>query len=289
MRNFEFLQPRDLDEALGALEEHAGEAKLMAGGQTLVLLMREGLVQPGVVISLTHVPNLDFIRLDQEHSRVEIGSLATHRQVEQSPHIQQQFPFIREAYQTLGSVPVRNLATLGGNLCHNAPGSDPPPLLIALGARVKLRGPGGERKLPLEEFGAGYFETALEEAEMMLSVEVPLLPPRSGVGYKKYAIRPMDMAIVGVAAFITLQGERCQQARIALSGVGPTTLRAREAETSLHGQTLTEAAVNDAAELALAAIDPISDVHATEKYRRRLTPAAVRRTVRAAWQNALAA
>jgi carbon-monoxide dehydrogenase medium subunit len=289
MRNFEYLQPNDLDEAIGALQEHAGEAKLMAGGQSLVLLLREGLVQPEVVISLMRVPDLDFIRLDQAQGMVEIGALATHRQVEQSPLIQQQFPFVREAYQTLGSVSVRNLATLGGNLCHNAPGSDPPPLLIALGAQVRLRGPTGERKLPLEEFGTGYFETALGEAELLHSVEVPVLPLRSGVDYKKYAVRPMDMAIVGVAARITVDGDTCQQARIALGGVGPTTLRAHQAESALRGQTLSEAVLDEAAELALAATDPISDVHASESYRRRLTPAAVRRSVRAAWQQALAA
>ena len=260
----------------------------MAGGQSLVLLMREGLVQPEVVVNLERITGLNDIRLDATNSVVEVGALATHRQIEKSTLIQEHFPFIYEAYQTLASVPVRNVATLGGNLCHNAPGSDPPPLLIALDGTVRLRGPAGERSLSVEEFGTDFYESALDEAEILTSVTVPLLPPRSGAAYHKYAIRPMDMAIVSVAVRITLDTEenRCQDVRVALSGVAPTTIRSRQAEEALRGQELNEQVIAQAADLAAREIEPISDVHASADYRRRLTPPAVRRMATLAWQRA---
>jgi carbon-monoxide dehydrogenase medium subunit len=289
VRAFHYLQPASLEETVSLLNEHGEAAKLMAGGQSLLLLMREGLVQPEVVIDLARVTGLNEIGPSADQVAIEIGALVTHRQVEQSPLIQTEFPPLAEAYQVLASVPVRNFATTGGNLAHNAPGSDPPPMLVALGAEVALHSRRGRRALDVESFGTGYYETALAGDEVLTGVMVPRLPPGSGFAYRKYAVRPMDMAIVGVAALVTLEAGQCRQCRIALTGVAPTTIRARRAEAAVLGQTLSEQTMAGAAEIALGEIDPISDVHASADYRRMLTAPAVRRVVSQAWQRALAA
>lgn len=291
LRNFDYLQPTTVEEAIGLLGEYGDEAKAMAGGQSLVLLMREGLVQPGIVIDLMGIPGLSDIHRAGTNGHVEIGALTTHRQIELSGLIQEKFPLLYEAYRNLASIQVRNLATLGGNLCHNAPGSDPPAPLIALDATVTLRGPAGERSLSVEEFGTGFYETALRGGEILTRIKVPMLPPCSGTAYHKYAVRPTDMAIVGAAVRVTLDagGERCQDVRIALSGVAPTTIRARRAEVVLRGQPLGEQAIAEAAQAAAGEVDPISDGHASADYRRRVTPVAVQRMITVAWQRANAA
>jgi len=286
VRDFRYLQPTTLQEAIELLQQYGDDAKAMAGGQSLVLLMREGLVQSDVVVSLLKIPGLDGIV--EADGAVNIGGLATHRQVEASPVVREHFPFIYHAYQALASVPVRNLATLGGNLCHNAPGSDPPPLLIALDATVTLRGPDGERTLTVEEFGTNYYETALRPAEILRSVTAPMLPPHTAMAYYKYAIRPMDMALVAVAVRVTLEpgSDRCRDVRVALSGVAPSTIRARQVEDALRGRDLSEPVIAGAAALAAVEVDPISDIHGSADYRRRLAIPAARRMVQQAWQSA---
>lgn len=288
MHNFKYLKPESLTEALEALSEHGWDAKVMAGGQSLILLMREGLIQPEVVISLQKLSDLVGISVDEDAGVVHIGGLTTHRQVELSADIKERFPLLTAAYRNLGNIQVRNFGTLGGNLCHNAPGSDPPPPLITLDAKVQLTGLEGKRELSVEDFGTDYYETALAEDELLTGVTVPVVPPQTGTAYKKYAIRPMDMAIVGASACVTLDGggQTCEEVRIALGGVAPTTIRAKSAESIMRGQTLSDELIADAAEAANDDIDPLSDVHASEAYRRQLTPVAIRRVVTEAWQNA---
>ena len=288
MRNFEFLRPTSLDEAIFLLQRHGDDAKAMAGGQSVVLLLREGLIVAEVIVSLAKIPGLDDIEAAAD--ALTLGGLTTHRQVENSPAIREHFPFICEAYPMVATVPVRNIATIGGNLCHNAPGSDPPAWFIALDATVTLRGPEGERTLTVEEFGTSYYETALKPAEILTSIRLPLMSANTGIAYHKYATRPMDMAFVGVAARVTLEPESDQGAevRVALSGVAPTTIRARNVEAALRGQRLTEAVIAEAAALAAAEIEPMSDGHASAEYRRKLTVPAARRMLTEAWRRAQA-
>jgi carbon-monoxide dehydrogenase medium subunit len=294
MKNFVYLEPRSVEEASELLKKHGWEAKAMAGGQSLILLLREGLIQPGVVVSLLEIPGLNQIQMDRSGRTVEIGALATHRQMELSPVIRQNLSFVTKAYQTLGSVQVRNLGTLGGNLCHNAPGSDPPPLLMVLDATLSLTGPstmkgaGKKRTLTVEEFGTGFYETALQEGEILTSVQIPLPPPRSGCAYQKYSLRPTDVPFAGVAVRITLakDGNKCDDVRIALTGVAPTTIRARRAEAVLRGREIGERLMAEAGQVAGGEIDPISDAYASAEYRRQIVPVAVRRVAAEAWQRA---
>lgn len=290
MRNFTYLRPDTIEEALQLLDEHTDDAKILAGGQSLVLLLREGLLQPEVLIDISGVPGLDRISLGEDGRALSIGALATHRSLELSPIVAEHFPVFQEAYATLASPPVRNLATLGGNLTHNAPGSDPPPLLVTYEAVVTLKSSQGERQLSVLDFGTDYYETDLGEDEILTEISVPLASERSAVAYQKFAIRPMDMAIVGVAARIDLAEDRqtCRRALVALSGVAQTTIRSRPAEAGLAGERYHPDLVAAVAQATLQDIDPTSDIHASSEYRRNLTPIAVQRVITKAWQQVLA-
>jgi aerobic carbon-monoxide dehydrogenase medium subunit len=272
------------------MEEYGDDGKVMAGGQSLILLMREGLVKPGAIINLMDIPGLDKISKASSNGHIKIGALATHRQMETSALIQKEIPLITATYQRLGNVQIRNMGTLGGNLCHNAPGSDPPPLLIALDATLELTGANGVRSIGVEEFGTDFYETALKANEILTKVHIPLLPARCGFAYYKYAARPMDMTVVGVAVKVVLAEdlETIQDIRIALGGVAPTTIRARQAEAILRGQAYNEKITAQSAEAAVGEIDPLSDIHGSADYRRQLTPVGIRRMVALAFQQAQA-
>ncbi len=286
MKNFRYLEPESVSEATRLLQEHGWQAKAMAGGQSLILLLREGLIRPDIVVSLLKVPEMGGIQ--QRRSRVEIGTLTTHRQIELSPLIKQQFPFVVDAYRALGSVQVRNLGTLGGNLCHNAPGSDPPALLMVLDATLDIAGPRKKRTMGVEELGTGFYENSLAEGELLTTINVPTIPSRTGCAYEKYAHRPTDIPFVGVAARVTLTRNRktCKEVRLALTGVASTTIRAHSAESVLQGAELGAGAIAEAAQVAASETDPLSDAHAAAEYRRKLVPIAVRRVVNLAWERA---
>ena len=286
MKNFRYLEPTSVSEATQLLQEHGWQAKAMAGGQSLILLLREGLIRPDIVVSLLKVPEMGGIQ--QRRSRVEIGALTTHRQIELSPLIKQQFLFVADAYRALGSVQVRNLGTLGGNLCHNAPGSDPPALLMVLDATLDIAGPRKKRTMGIEELGTGFYENSLAEGELLTTINLPAIPSRTGCAYEKHAHRPTDIPFVGVAARVTLTRNRktCKEARLALTGVASTTMRAHSAESVLKGQDLNERAIAEAAQVAAGETDPLSDAHASAEYRRKLVPIAVRRVVNLALERA---
>jgi aerobic carbon-monoxide dehydrogenase medium subunit len=288
MHNFKYYHPRTVEEALALLAEYGEDVKLIAGGQSLLLLMREGLIRRAALISLLDIPGMDGINLDQANGAITIGALATHRQVERSPLVAQKLPLLAAAYPNLASIQVRNLGTLGGNLCHNGPGSDPPASLVALDATVVLWGPHGRRSLSVEDFGTSYYETALLPTEILEQVRIPIMPARSAGAYQKLALRRSDLHFVNTAVRITLTEDRagCKDVRIALGGVAPTTVRARAAEKVLRGQRLSERIIAEAGAVAVGETDPISDSHASAEYRRQVTPIAVQRALREAWQHA---
>jgi len=232
---------------------------------------------------------LNDIHVDDDEQSVTIGALTTHRDVETSQITARYFPVISQAYKFLGSPQVRNLGTLGGNLCHNAPGSDPPPILLALGASVTVQKKDGTRKESVETFGTDYYETTLAEDEILTQIEIPLMKENEGTAYQKYAVRKTDMAIVGAAAWVRLamDKETCEDIRIGLSGVHAAAVRAASVENALRGVVLDLERIKTASHEAQQDIDPISDVHATEEYRREVLPIAIQRVVTQAWDQAL--
>jgi len=283
---FDYRSPESLAEALAALDEAGDEGKAIAGGTALVILMMQRLVRPGRLVSLRRVPGLD--RIKPADGGVRIGALATHRDVETSPVIRERFPVLAETFRHVATLRIRNIATVGGSLAHADPNQDPPVTLMALGARVRIAGPGGERRLPLDEFFVEYYQTALRQNELVVGVELPFPAPGSGSAFIKFLPRTADdYATVAVAANLTLNPDgACREARIALGSVGPTTLRAREVEALLTGERLTEPLLTAAGEAARRAVDPIADQRGSAEYKREMTGVFVRRAIRSAWARA---
>jgi len=289
MNAFEYAAPRTLDEALSILGEHGDDARVIAGGTALVTMMRQRLVSPGYLVSLREIPGLD--RIEAANGDVRIGALATHRAVETSPLVQERIPVLAETFRRVASVRIRNMATVGGALAHADPNQDPPVTLIALGARVALRGAGGKREVPVEDFFRDYYESALGPGEVVTGVMVPRLPASSGAAYVKFLPRTADdYATVAVAATVTLEpdGERCRAARIALGSVSVTPIRAQGAETLVVGQRLGVDLLPAAGEAVKRVVDPLSDHRGSAAYKREMAAVMVGRALTQAWDAARA-
>ena len=284
--NFQFLEPKSVEEAINLYQQSDGWVKFMAGGQSLLIMMREGIIQPNVIISLLKIAGHHGIELDEAARMISIGGLSTHRAVERSPIVRRYCPLISDAYQGLGSVQVRNRGTLGGNLCHHAPGSDPPVALLALDATVTLQGSNGSRSVPIGEFGTDYYETVMADSEVLTSIQVPLLPDGAGSAYLKCSLRASDFPFVSVAVVAEKVGAACRDVRITLGGVGPRAVRAAGAEQVLRGETPTDSVIGEAARRAVEGLDPLSDHLGTAEYRRSLVPLIVKRAFSAAWERA---
>lgn len=286
MHNFEYFEPKTLSEAVSLLKEHASKAKILAGGTDLITQMEDKLVRPEYVINLKRIPGLEDIGTND--SGVRIGALTKMRVIQKSSLIIQKYPALAEAAGEVGSVQIRNLATLGGNVCNASPAGDTLPALLALEATIKIAGPSGERTIPIREFFLGPRKTVLADGEIVMSFFLPTPPPHSGSKYIKLTIRRlMDLAFVGVAAAVTMDGmdgKVCQDVKIALGAVAPTVIRATNAENMLKGQTLTDDLLMRAGDSAAQESKPISDLRASAEYRREMVAVLTRRAVKAAAQ-----
>jgi len=275
---FEVLEPRSLEQAISLLRANPEETRVIAGGQSLLLMIRSGLVMPRFLLSLSALKELNEIGLTPERN-IYIGAMATHRQILSSQHISERANLLSQAVFRIGSTPVRNFGTLGGNLCHNEMGSDPPPALLALNASVECVSPRGKTKLPLSDLLTDYFETSLQPDEILVGIEVPPAPaPLNGV-YLKYTFRFGDLALVGVAAMASIRDGVCEEIRLALGGVGPVPFRATAAENLLRQKNLRNGIIDEVAAAAADACDPISDAHASAGYRKKMARVFVKRAL----------
>jgi carbon-monoxide dehydrogenase medium subunit len=229
MKPFEYLEPKDSAEACALLSRYKEEAKIIAGGTDLLTTMRRRVIRPRYIIDLKAIPGLDYIRRDGEI--LKIGALTTIHDIEISQIICAQFPVLAEAARKMATLAIRNMGTIGGNLCNAAPSADMAPPLIGLGARAKIEGPQGERSVALEDFFAGPGMTVLQDGEMLAEILVPDQPAHTYGVYKKFTPRTaIDIALVGVAVVITLDSKhiRVVDARIVLGAVAPTPVRAQQ-------------------------------------------------------------
>jgi len=286
---FDYRAPDSLAGVLAELEEAGDEGKAIAGGTALMILMMQRLVRPRRLISLRRVAGLD--RIEIADGRVRIGALATHRDVERSPVIRARLPVLAETLSRVATLRIRNVATLGGCLAHADPNQDPPVALLALDARVRIAGRQGERQVPLDEFFVDYYQTALRPGELVVAVDVPLPTPGSASAFHKFLPRTADdYATVAVAATVALTPEgACREARIGLGALGPTPLRARDAETILAGERLSDRVLAAASEAAMRIVDPIADPRGSAEYKRQMAGVFVRRALRRAWDRAAGA
>jgi carbon-monoxide dehydrogenase medium subunit len=277
---FEYRTPKNLKEVHATLKEFGGDAKLVAGGTALVIMMKQRLVRPSCLVALRSVRGYNGIEV--KDGGVSIGGLATHRAVESSPLIRRRLPMLAETYHHVATLRVRNMATVGGGLAHADPNQDPPPSLIALGATVKATSPSGSRVIGLDQFFKDYYETVLNPDEIITEVFVPKLAANSGAAYIKFLPRTADdYATVSAAAVLTLDKAKKNIAdvRIALGSVGVTPIRATAAEAVLRGQPLKAEAFAEAGEKAKAAVDPVSDFRGSAGYKKDMAAVFVRRAL----------
>jgi aerobic carbon-monoxide dehydrogenase medium subunit len=278
---FELQEPRCLEEAASLMSQYGEDARVIAGGQSLLPMIRTGLVRPGVLISLGSLRDLAEMTATSAGS-FHFGSLTTHRQILRSALLEEKFGILLEAVGRIGSTPVRNFGTIGGNLCHNEMGSDPPSALLLLNAEVECLSVRGTRKISLSNFFSGYFETCLAADEILTGIEVPAPPADGKAVYLKHTIRAGDLAIVGVAVLLGAENGDGREARIALGGVAPVPFRATEAEKLLRENKLSDELIEAAAAAAAAMADPLSDAHASADYRRKMVRVFVARAIKQA-------
>jgi len=283
--DFTYLRPGSAKEALQMLSKHQEDGKIICGGQSLLIIMRQGLVTPEYMIDIKRLDELSYIRFDQKKG-LRIGATTTHRAIEKSALIKDKYPVLVEMEEKLASIQVRNWGTIGGNLAHADAAGDPAPVLTAMGGSVKVASASGERVIPLDEFYTDLFETAMNHDEMIVEVIVPPRPPKSGTKYQKFNLLDSDQGIVAVAATITLNGRTCKDARIVLGNAATITMRAKEAEKVLIGAALSDAVFEKAGEAAAAECQPVADIHASEEYRRHLIKILAKRMAKAAWEQA---
>jgi aerobic carbon-monoxide dehydrogenase medium subunit len=288
MRRFDLAVPTSVEDCLKILAERGGEAKLVAGGTDLLPQMKNGVLRPALVVDLSGVPRIRQIE-NSNGRALRIGAAVTARALEVSPAVREAYLAIAESGALIGSLQVRNLATVGGNLCNAAPSADMAPPLMAMEAEAVIAGPGGERRVPIADFFTGVRKTVLAPDEMLVELIVPPPGAHSGGHYLRHTPRrELDIAVVGVASQITLTDGRCAKARIALASVAPTPVRAIAAERALEGQTVTPETIERAAALAVEAARPISDQRGSAEFRRHLVRVLTRRTLTTALQRASA-
>jgi carbon-monoxide dehydrogenase medium subunit len=277
MVKFDYLEPESIEDACALLERHGEEAKLIAGGTALLIWMRMKLLNPRVVISLAKLPDFDSICFDPKNG-LTIGAGARHRDIELHPAVREHYPLLHETFRKVAQPRIRNMATIGGNLCQGDPLTDPGASLLALDAEVLLASSKGKRTVSLDEFFVDYYQTAIEPDETLTEIRVP--PPISGFRWSHIKFLPRsqeDFATVGVALALRLRGDTCDEIRLALNSVAPTILRARRAEEILRKQKITDKLISEMAEVASSETDPIDDNRGSAEYKREMVRVLVRR------------
>ena len=286
MRRFDLVLPNSLDDCLKVLAERGAEAKVVAGGTDLLPQMKNGAIKPALVVDLSGIAR---IRQIQNGQGLRIGAAVTARELEVSAATRGAYLSIAESGALVGSLQVRNLATIGGNLCNAAPSADLAPPLLALETQAVIAGPKGERRVPIADFFTGVRQTVLQPNELLVELVTPPPGAHSGGQYLRHTPRrELDIAVVGVASQLTLEGGRCVKARIALASVAPTPVRAVAAERALEGQAVTPELIEQAAALAIDAARPIDDQRGSVEFRKHLVRILTRRTLTTALQRASA-
>ena len=285
---FEYYAPTTVEEALSLLAEHGYDAKVLAGGQSLIPMMNFRLVQPSVLVDLNNIPELSYIRPD-ENGGLRLGAMTRHHHVEIDPLVAERAPLLHETMPKIAYSQIRSRGTFGGSVSHADPSAELGSVSVALGGRFRLQSQSGERWVPANEFFLGLFSTVLEPGELLVEAALPSTPARSGWSLMEVARRPHDFALVGVAAVVTLdKNGLCEQARMVFLSAGDVPMVAHKAAELLKGQAPTMEAIIASAEVAASEdIDPGSDIHATAEFRRHLANVLARRALEQAFQRAV--
>lgn len=282
---FDYHAPLTLDEALALLTQHGDKAKILAGGQSLLPLLKLRLGQAGILIDIGRVPGLEYIK--EEGGTLRIGAATRESALERSELIRSKYPILADTAAVIADPLVRNRATVGGNLAHSDPANDHPATMLALGATVVARGPKSERTIPIDKFFTGIFSTALAPNEILTEIRVPIPLPRSGGAYRKLERKVGDFATAAAAVQLTLGADgEVAQVGIGLTAMGETAVKATDAEEFLRGKKANGAAISEASRRAAAATDPTADRRGTVEYKREMARVLTERALRLAIQRA---
>jgi len=282
---FEYFAPSSLPEVFDLLQRHPDEAKVLAGGQSLIPLMKFRLASPAYLVDLRNVPGLGV--LQERNGTLVIGAMVREARLESSNLIQQRYTGIHDASAVVADPLVRNFATIGGNLAHADPANDHPAMLLAMGARAVAEGPRGRRTLSVDDFLVDALETALAPDEVLVEIQIPQPAPQTGSAYVKLERKVGDYAIAAVGVQLTLNNGSCAQAGIGLTNVGSKAIRAHAAESLLVGRQPTEEVIREAARLAAQAAEPVADLRGPVEYKQAMVRTLTARALRTALQRAM--
>jgi carbon-monoxide dehydrogenase medium subunit len=277
---FEYSSPKSLAEAVALLAQHGGDAKILAGGMSLIPLMKLRMAAPKHLIDLGGIAGLSYIR--EEDGHLAIGALTRESELDESALIRAKYPIIADTAAVIGDPLVRNMATVGGNLAHADPANDHPATMLALAAEVVATGPNGQRTIPLTALFTGLFTTSLEADEILTEIRIPTPPARSGGAYLKVERKVGDFATAAVAVQVTLDGDTCTRAGIGLTNVGATPIHATRAAEVLQGKPANEANIAEAARIAAEESEPVDDLRGSADYKRSLIRVLTGRALRLA-------
>ena len=277
---FDYHAPASVEEALALLQRYGGDAKVLAGGQSLMPLLNFRLSRPAALVDLNRIASLAYV--SEHDGQVRLGAMTRQRTIEFSPVVARKLPLLREATRWVGHLPIRTRGTIGGSLAHADPSAEYPAVLMALEGEVVARGPRGERVVKAADLFQTYLTTSLAPEEILVEVRLGAMPAGAGYALEEFARRHGDFAIVGIAALIVREGRRCTRARLATAGTGPVPVRLRAAEEILERDGLDDAAIDAAARRASELVSPDSDLHASADYRRHLTGVLTGRALRRA-------
>ena len=277
---FEYSAPTSLAEAQGLLSKLGADARVLAGGHSLIPMMKLRLAEPRHLIDLGRISELSYVR--EHNGGLAIGAMTTYHQIETFSLVRDRYPALAEAAAQVADLQVRNKGTIGGSVAHADPGADLPSVVLALEATLTSTGPGGQRSSDADGFFLGPFSTGLGSDEILSEISLPSLPAHTGGAYKKFANKASHFAIVGVTAIVTLDGNTCRRVRIGVTGAGPIASRARASEAALDGKEATDDNIAQASAQVGQGIDFLGDIHASEEFRAHLVQVFARRALQEA-------
>jgi carbon-monoxide dehydrogenase medium subunit len=275
---FDYHPAKTVEEAIALLQQYGDDAKVLAGGHSLIPAMKLRLSQPGHLVDIGRVDGLSYVR--EEGNAIVVGALTTYATMARSELLARDFAIIPEAIDLIADQQVRNRGTIGGSISHADPAGDLPAVILALKAEIVAQGPNGTRTIPIDDFLIGTFTTALEPTEIVTAIRFPIPPAHTGSAYEKLANRASHYAVVGCAAVVTLGGDgTCTSASVAITGAATEIMRASGVESALVGKKLDEATIAEAAAHAPEGLEFISDIHGSETYRRQMSSVITRRAI----------
>ncbi|HSE96556.1 MAG TPA: xanthine dehydrogenase family protein subunit M [Methylomirabilota bacterium] len=278
--SFEYHRPGSVEEAVGLLTRYKDDAKVVAGGHSLIPMMKLRLAQPKHLVDIRRIGGLSGVR--EEGGTIAIGALTTHYAIESNAALKGKCPILPEAGAMIGDPQVRNQGTMGGSLAHADPAADWPAVVLALGAEMKAVGPKGARTIKAQDFFTDLLTTALRPDEILTEIRIPATPAHTGMAYVKHPHPASRFAVVGVAAVVTVEGGKCKEAHVAVTGVGAKATRAKGVEAALAGKALDAATIQAAAAKAADGIEMSADLQGSVEYKQHLTRVYARRALEAA-------